>query len=211
MRHGNVRGAGVVIINLLPWRDDLHVYQRKNMFKIILLTLLLNLFLVLCSYFILTRQINKLDMSNHILKTKIKKEEATQHKDRHIRQPTIPASIIDNAVSYSRVTRKLMANLGQINHENICFSEIVRHKHQLNFKGYANSAMDLAVYLKDWRKSSLFSEMIINKINQQLSGDIYFQITAHEISRTRHAYKRNSVSRDSVSKSELDDDHAISI
>lgn len=198
----------MVIINLLPWRDDLRVFQQRKVVKIILLTLLLNILFVACLHVILTRQCHQLEIANHILNSKIKKAGGIHHQHSHMNQPTIPLSIIDNVVSYLDVTNKLMTNLSQIKSESICFSEVSRHEHQITFNGYANSDIDLAVYLKAWRQSSLFSEMMINKIELQVNGTLYFQITAYEISSVSHA---RLYARDAIAKSEIDDDPTLSL
>lgn len=179
----------MVIINLLPWRDELRIYRRKNILKILLFTFLWDAFFVIFLLYYLSYELEKLEIINHTLQAQLKSKERvlTQEQKQNQKQgqaifepEIIPPSVMDADNNDRKATRNILISLGVIKHTHVCFQQIMRKKHHYFFGGYTDSLADLLELIKAWQEAQLFSSIFVNKIEHKVNDALYFEISAKD-------------------------------
>jgi len=169
----------MVEINLLPWRDYVLVYQRKQLKKILLTAVLSAVFLVAAMHLLCSRQLHGLQ---------IRKTQLDQDLSQYAAQQQLRASMRllhteEAGQSRSRddtAAGKLFVELGKSRLSGVCFTEIVRDRNSILFAGQTRSAADLTDFLVNWNAAALFSELQIDQLQLQKSHLMQFRFRGFE-------------------------------
>ncbi len=153
----------MVEINLLPWRDYLSVYERKQLLRFILVPLLMAVMAVAATHMLFAQLLSALQ---------IKKTELDQSLGQYtqLQTPYVPV----NANITGQIAA-LFAALTKPQPSSVCFTEITHKQNATIFAGRARSAADLTDYLLHWNAASLFTELQIEQLQRDSAYVVKFR------------------------------------
>jgi Tfp pilus assembly protein PilN len=151
----------MVEINLLPWRDYLSVFERKQLLRFILVALLAAIMAVAGTHMLFAQLLSDLQ---------IKKTELDQVLSQHA---PLQAGYVPAGGNVTGQVVALYAALAHLQPSSVCFTEITHKQNITSFAGRARSAADLTDYLLHWNAAALFTELQI----EQLQRDSAYVVT----------------------------------
>lgn len=156
----------MVEINLLPWRQQARLYQRKMTKIFIFVSVVLPMLILTGIHFILAQWVVDAGFRvSHLAAeiTAIKQAMLPQQDD--LFTATIRKMFADRDTSV-----QLFTELDSVKMNEVCFTEITRKNQVVTFSGYARSINELTEFLKNWPIASLFSQIRLMDLHYQ-SGD----------------------------------------
>lgn len=150
----------MVTINLFPWRQRQVFYLRKQWALIVILSIAVASVLLFGWH-------ENLQMKETLLSQRI-----TKLKQESLSLSAMPSRMIlsgelqEKIIRANEVTQALFLALSQNKTGSVCFTKISREKDQMIFAGYTNAAIALTDYLKSWSVGSLFSQIVIDKLQE---------------------------------------------
>ncbi len=156
-----------MMINLLPWRQHLRLQQEKITKQIIFIAIGMTLAMVIAAHYTMSEMIDRVQTQVFELKKLqpvVQNDHATPQVERGQQR-----------------TKNLFIEVMKRHHYEVCFTEIARERNIVDFSGSAKTAAELTEFLIHWQAAYLFSEIKIDKLqNQRESDGIEFHFHAVE-------------------------------
>lgn len=168
----------MVIFNLLPWRQYEQKYYKRVSKIIFLLSGLLALMIIVIVHAGLSKKMTRIKNRTTLLTEEINRYHEQVKRDNHIHEYT--SDTIKKIFKHREINKKLLAALGNMHREEVCFMEISRIKNTLSFNGQASSVADLTQFLTHWNEVSFFEQIRIQQIEQIKDGLVRFAFQAEE-------------------------------
>jgi Tfp pilus assembly protein PilN len=168
----------MVTINLLPWRAQLHLYQKRMLKKILWCSFLSIVVVNLIVYGVLLHQAHHVRSRLAVIKRELNRYSALQTRMDARRQHEVSVSAMKSLLAEQMLIKNFFVTLGAPYHNDICFTGLVRDQQKITFYGHTRSATDLSQFLHAWRLSALFSDVHIERLERSNNQAMQFRFQA---------------------------------
>lgn len=154
----------MVNINLIPWREQQALYERRTLLQLLIGSILgALLILVVADRYLAHQQDTQAQHLEHFKKELI------------WREGLVNRTQVTNAfTSYDKLD-DFFQRLNEVDTQQVCFQQIKKTKLGIEMMGIATSPELLTVFLQTSTMSSYFSELKINQLRQG-SGELQFNL-----------------------------------
>lgn len=164
----------MVLINLLPWRVNKKLYERKTLIKILLCTITLTIMLLIGAFYFL----NQLEIQNQIDLLQLNEEE---QKIANVTVSTKKKEFVSEVneglqelIKNRTLLHALLNQLVKMQTHRLCFSEIKQDKNAVIFIGHVASAIDFTDLIINWPVAKLFYEIKLNTLKKSVNDTLDF-------------------------------------
>jgi Tfp pilus assembly protein PilN len=172
----------MVEVNLLPWRDQQKLYEKKIVKNLLFAAVFFSLFLNFLIHCFMTARIETLNSHVTLLQEEVLKLETLQRQVEETRKHhDLSQQWLQQLTQYQAETTHLFTGLINRPIKNICFTALSRAANTITFLGYARSAIDLKEWLSSWGPAQNFFAIKIENLHEQKANQIiHFRFIAIE-------------------------------
>lgn len=156
----------MVVINLLPWREQERAYHKRRLLYCLVLVFGVSSLIVSIIYSDIERK--KHFASQHIEKLKVQIAQwAVKKTFVHLSTPLFSRDRAWHLVHYHADGLRIFAELGAKPAQHVCWTMVKRKGNKVIFSGRTDSAFDLTELLKNWNAAYLFSQIKLENLSEQ--------------------------------------------
>jgi Tfp pilus assembly protein PilN len=170
----------MVIINLLPWREEKQAYEKRMGIGMVVVVLCAVLLILLSMYAFVSYQEAAVRDRIRQIKQTLTRLEGMQ---RNLNTQTIqsaPSDVLTRWVAYREATHAMLMMLGKSLAGETCFTAITRQKNAVIFSGYARSNSDMLALIKQWQSAHVFADITLLQLQPHHQW-VQFRFRAQEL------------------------------
>ncbi len=182
MRTSNARAAGMVLVNLLPWRVRKQRYRRYCLRQAMLAAAIGVMLLLFVMHLCLQRWIELLDGRIAMLKQQLDQAELRHQGMNMASMPgnaSLNASMVRDIEAEQLALQAFIQQMTDVHSADVCFTEISRYQNKIRFTGKVSTAEKLSAFFSVWPAASHFNQIRINQMKPDDTGllDVAFEGT----------------------------------